>query len=402
MLRFFLRFHDRSFEGFDWCVVDSELPVEPLNWQKSVIADLKVLLAQHAVPAVLIIPQQLVYLTEYELPEKASRQVLAAIEYQIEDQLAQDTELLHCALGEEADNKIPVAVVEQSIMEDCQSIIGEYGIRVSKIIPELFICPWFDGIGEVNLIESETGLILRYGRYQGLQCQPQLLESMLDLINRQVSITQLNCFLNDETTIETLKTGQYQTSARPLNATSLDLDNLTSINLQQRQFQPSSNWLKTLDMWKSVAALIVLTLGLAGFNRMLALDDMEKELEAIKTSQYELIRDYVGPQVTTSSNLKSEFIKLLQTGNSEQQQADFLSLLLDFSQARATFESIQIVKISYQQKRLSVDISSQKLNDVESLHAALNAKGLNTKLERLNIKPELVSGQFVLEASSNG
>ena len=49
-----------------------------------------------------------------------------------------------------------------------------------------------------------------------------------------------------------------------------------------------------------------------------------------------------------------------------------------------------------------MDISSQKLNDVEALHAALNAKGLSAKLEKLNIKPELISGQFILEAGNNG
>lgn len=402
MTRLFLRFHDDTFDGFDWTVVDTEAPVTHLSWRKSNESELKTVLSQNSMPTVVVIPQQNVYLTEFKLPEKASRQILASIEYQIEDQLAQDTELQHYALGVQRDNKVPIAVVEQEVMQSCQALIDKYGIRVVQIIPELFLCPWLNTEGEVSLIKSESGVILRYGEYLGLVCKLDVLDSMLDLVNRQIPITQLNCFLDDESSIETLNISKYESNAKPLNTTSLNLEKTGTINLQQRQFQASSNWLKLLDVWKSVAAIIVIALVLTGFNRVIALQDMEAELDAIKDSQYALVKEFVGPRVSKSSNLKKELIKLLQENNEGQGQADFLSLLLDFSQARTAFESIQIVKINYQKQRLSVDISSQKLNDVEALHAALNAKGLSTKLEKLNIKPELISGQFILEAVNNG
>ena len=105
MSRLFLRFHDDSFEGFDWCVVDSEAAVSPLSWRVSNESEIKAVLSQNAMPTVIVIPQQSVYFTEFELPEKASRQILASIEFQIEDQLAQDTELQHYALGEQRSNK---------------------------------------------------------------------------------------------------------------------------------------------------------------------------------------------------------------------------------------------------------------------------------------------------------
>ena len=239
MSRLFLRFHDDSFDGFDWCIVDIEAPVEHLRWQQSAESGLKALLSQYAMPTVLIIPQQSTYLTEFELPEKASRQVLASIEFQIEDQLAQDTELQHYALGEQRDNKVPIVVVQQAVMQSCQSLIHKYGIRAVQIIPELFFCPWFDGEGDVSLIECQNGVILRYGEYQGLQCKLEVLNSMLDLVNRQTPISQVNCFLDDELTIDALNISKYETSAKPLNTTSLDLEKISTINLQQRQFQVS-------------------------------------------------------------------------------------------------------------------------------------------------------------------
>jgi len=402
MSRLFLRFHDDSFDGFDWCTVDSEAAVTHLSWQNSNESELKTLLSQQAMPTVVVIPQQLIYLTEFQLPEKASRQVLASIEYQIEDQLAEDTELQHYALGEQRDNKVPIVVVENAVMQSCQSLIGKYGIRVVQIIPELFICPWLDGEGDVSLIECQQGVILRYGEYQGLVCQLEVLNSMLDLVNRQTPIAQINCFLDDELAIDALNISQYESHYKPLNTTSLNLEKITTINLQQRQFQASSHWLKMLAVWKSVVALILIAFVITGFNRVVALQDMEADLNAIRASQYALVKPFVGPQVTKSSNLKKELIKLLQGSNDAQKEADFLSLLLDFSQARTAFESIRIIKINYQKQRLSVDFSSQKLDDVEAFQAAINAKGLSVKLEKLNIKPELISGQFILEAGNHG
>ena len=95
-------------------------------------------------------------------------------------------------------------------------------------------------------------------------------------------------------------------------------------------------------------------------------------------------------------------IKLLQNSSSSDQEVDFLQLLLEFSRARESHRSIEIIKIGYQQDRLSIDISSKQLNVVESLHAALNARGLNVDLDRLSIKPDQVSGQFVVRGSSDG
>ena len=402
MSRLILRFLDEKFDEFEWTIVDADAAAVDISWQQSSESELGWLLSQHPFPVVLIVPQEYVYLTDFEIPEKASRQVLASIEYQIEDQLAQDTEALHFAIGRQAGNKIPVLVVERVIMSACQALQQKYALRVVQILPEMFLCPWPDQAGEVGLLPSKSGLILRYGEYQCVKCQPAVLGSFLDLINRYTRIVQINCYIEDESIVEALDVGSFPCSIKPAKTSALNFDSNRVINLQQRQFQASSNWVKLLQVWKGVAIAATILLAITVFNRVAALQDMEDQLQSINTSQYDLIKDYVGSQVSIDSNLKKEMIKLLQLNNSPQQSLDFLHLLLEFSQARAAFLSIEIVKIGYQQDRLSIDINSKQLNDVEALHAALNARGLATNLERLNIKPELVSGQFVIQGSNNG
>lgn len=401
MSRLLLRFHDATLDSFDWVVSDESGSIGS-GWQQSSQSALSALLSKHALPVVFVIPQQHVYLTEFQVPEKASRLILSSIEYQIEDQLAQDTELQHYATGKDSENKVPIIVVEQSIMKDCRSLQEKYGVRVIQIIPEIFLCPWQGKTGEVNLIENHPGFLLRYGAYHGIKIQQQLLGSVLGLINREQTIESVNYYLTDEVAFEEFKIDSYPANYYPASDLTIDVNNADIISLQQRQFQSSSQWLKLFQVWKSVTVLIFLLLSLGIYSRVLALQDMESELAAVKASQYELVKEYLGPKITAADNLKKEVIKILQQNGEAMEQSGFLDLLLIFSQSRSVFPSIEVVKIGYQQQRLSVDFNSKKLDEVEALQAALNATGLTISLERLNIKPDFISGQFVVEGSQDG
>ena len=62
----------------------------------------------------------------------------------------------------------------------------------------------------------------------------------------------------------------------------------------------------------------------------------------------------------------------------------------------------QITRIHFQKKRLSIDISSRRLKDIEALHLQLAAREISAKLENLNIKPERISARLVLRGDQNG
>lgn len=399
MTRLFLRFHDESFDSFDWAEVDNDREEAEFSWQQSVVTELPQLISGHSHPVILFVPQQLVFYTEFEVPEKATRQVLASIEYQIEDRLARDSESQHFAQGRLSANRVPVFVVAQSVMQMVQGLQQTYSLRIQQVLPEMYLCP-VPAEGRVTMIGSQSGVVLRFSGNQSFKCQPEVLTSVIDMIAREATIEQLDCYLDEAMLPEALAKGKYPLSYKSLQVSDIDLGN--AINLQQRQFQASSSWLKIYQAWKAVAVAAMVLLSLEVINRVSDLDAMEQQLASIKNRQYELIKDYTGPAVTADSNLKTEMIKLLQNSSSSDQQVDFLQLLLEFSRARQAFNSIDIVRIGYQQDRLSVDISSTQLNDVESLHAALKARGFNVDLDRLNIKPELVSGQFIVGGAGSG
>lgn len=394
-----IRFDDASLNQFSWIIEGSGDSDEAVAWHRGSAQDLGALSENHA-STVLIIPQQCVYLTQFDIPPNSARQVLSSIEYQIEDQLAQDVERQHVAIGNQSRNPIAIAVVEKAIMERCQELQQAHSLNVSMIIPEVFLCPWTSQAGEVSLIESDNGLVLRYGDYQGLKCRVEMLETVLKQITQEQEINNVVYYIQNKTSYETLQLTQYPSQHRILKMDQLKFNRSKSIDLQQRQFQQSSAWLGLLKTWRWLFALLALMLAVSGYNKALALQALETELAQIKTVQFELIKRYLPPNIDESSNLKKALITVLRQNQSSRQEIDFLGLLGTFTQAKAGFPAITVDKLGYQKGRLSIDVKTAQLSEIEALLEAIESTEQAVKLENLDIKPDTTSGRFVLTGSS--
>ena len=116
MPRLLIQFTDDELVDFRWATFDEVTDSGVLNWQQAAAHELPEVAVQNPHPLIIVIPQQCVYLTQVELPERAGRQLLSAIEYQIEDQLACDIETQHFAIGDSNENPVSIAVVDRSIL----------------------------------------------------------------------------------------------------------------------------------------------------------------------------------------------------------------------------------------------------------------------------------------------
>jgi type II secretory pathway component PulL len=366
-----VRFHDASLDHFSWIIEGVQAEDSAANWRVGSAQELGTL-SQNRGSVVFIIPQQCVYLTQFEIPANASRQVLSSIEYQIEDQLAQDVERQHVALGDQSSNPVAVAVVEEAIMERALELQKTNGLSLSRIVPEMFLCPWSGQAGEVIVIESHDGLILRYGDYKGLKCRVEMLESVLNQITQEQEISHIVYYLQNRDRYENVQITRYPSEHRVLDLDQLKIDRAVSIDLQQRRFQVSSVWLGLFKVWRWI----------------------------IKVTQYELIKRYLPSDVDESANLKKVLITVLRQNQSSQRDIDFLGLLSAFTQAKVEFPTIAVNKIGYQKDRLSIDVKTGRLSEIEALYQAIETAGQAVELENLDIKPEATSGRFVLTGKS--
>jgi len=391
-MRLLIQFTDDELADFRWANYDEVAGRAEIDWRSAVESELAAVASQNPYPAIIVIPQQCVYLAQVVLPEKAGRQVLSSIEYQVEDQLAQDIESQHFALGDTTENPVSIAVVARTIMDRCMALAQGHGLRLIQVIPELFLCPW-PGRG-VAMAAGHDGCLLRYGNYRGLKCHPQALPAMLDLIGQDIEMDQIRHYAGELEPTPELEA--YQLERQALDTVKPGFVDAPLIDLQQRGYQLASKWHDLARAWKWMALLLATLLVIGGYNKAVALQALERELSDIKLQQYELLEPYLPAGTASDANLKKlliERMKQLQAGRQEQ---GFLSLMLEFTRARAAYPGIELSRIGFQGRRLSFDINSKQLNDIEALLESVKKLGVNARLENLNIKPELSSGRLVL------
>ena len=398
MTRLLIQFASDELSDFRWAQIDEDEHSADIAWQAAGEDQLPAIAAQHPHPLIMILPQQCVYLARVEMPERAGRQLLSAIEFQVEDQLASDIENLHFAIGDSNENPVPVAVVERDIMARCIALAQGHGLRLVRIVPELFLVPW-TGSGVV-MMAGYDGYLLRYGPYQGQKCSAQALPAILALVRREAAFDSVTCFTRD---IEQApEVDGFTLEQRSLSEVRAGLFSAPLIDLQQRDFQMSSAWRGLARAWKWVGLLLAALLVIGGYNKAMALQSMERELAAIKQQQYELLKPHLPADVGPNDNLKKALIDRLQQLQSNRAEQGFLALLLEFTRARAQHPEVALARIGYQGKQLIFDISSAQLNQIEALLETVKKNGVNASLASLNIKPELSSGRLILQGGDDG
>ena len=396
MARLLVQFTSDELADFRWASIDESAQNADIEWQQGSEEDLGSIASKHRYPTVIILPQQCVYLTSVELPEKGGRQLLSAIEYQVEDQLAQDIETQHFALGDTAQNPISIAVVDRSIMSRCIALAQGHGLRLVQVLPELFLCPW-QGSGIV-LMAGHDGWLLRYGDYRGLKCNAQALPAMLELIKREVDSNEIVFYANGDEATPELE--GFSIDRRELAGERPGFIDAPLIDLQQRDYQLTSAWQGLGKAWKWIGLLLAALLLVGGYNRAVALQELEQELADIRQQQYELLKP-VMPEISADDNLKRALIGRLKLLQSDQREQGFLQLMLDFTRARAGFPDVKITRVGYQDEQLAFDINSTKLNSIEALLEAVKKLGINAELVSLSIKPEFSSGRLVMHGRDN-
>lgn len=139
----------------------------------------------------LVVPADGVLLAETRVPGggNVQRAQLAA-KYALEEQLADDVEDLHFALGARRDGDLwPVAVIDREAMVALGERCAAAGLRPQAVVPETLALPLFDpdvppGTVWTMLCDADEALV-RLGDHAGFVCDADMAGAMLDGANRE-------------------------------------------------------------------------------------------------------------------------------------------------------------------------------------------------------------------------
>ena len=389
-----IRFLDAGLQDFQFATGSESDLVEQLNWQSGQVDSLKDICGNQ--PVILLLPQELVLNTAIELPEKASRQLLSAIEYQVEDRLAQDVEDQHVARVDDGQSPLAVAIVTRQIMDRCLFLANVSGIRLRSILSEAELCPFESGV--IRVEESGGRLLLRTGNHSVLKTEVESLAAVLNLASRDTQFRVLKV----SPTLGSLNLPEgWQQETGPSVLSVSDLQGKSVINLLQRDYRLSSPVQSIYRHWRWAALFLLGFALLFAYNTSVSLKNLESEVAALKQQQYQLARPYLAADVTADDNLKTLLIREMSRQQTQTVDEGFLSALLDFSKARSEFGQISVNRITFQRDTLRIDLLAGQLNLMEDLLQTVRRSASDASLDDLSVKPGEVSATLVIPGGSD-
>ncbi len=331
---------------------------------------------------VVLVPGSEVLLLEVQVPGRNRQRVLRAAPYVLEEQLAEDVEQLHFALGAAGgDSRYPVAVVERKRMDDWQALLQEQGISATQLVPETLAVPT-DG-GWSLLVDGSTVLV-RSGEYSGFAADGENLAELFALLRvKEQAPESARVYGSLVLDLEGVDLDLVEDPAQPLELLARGYVQGPVIDLLQGAYSRREEWGRLLRPWKASAALLLAGLILAGvstgvnYQRLTGQkEQLTADIKALYRQTFPNARRIVNPRAQMEQQLKKLQRK------SGVGSTDFLAMLAETANVIRASKGITVRGASYRDGRLDLDLLADNLQVLDKLKQDLISGGqLNAEIQ---------------------
>ena len=330
---------------------------------------------------VVLVPGKDCLLTQVDIPGRSSRaKLLRAVPYALEEQLSDEVEHLHFAIGTSMDGgQWPVVVISKAYMDSLMADVTEAGLDVQQVIPEILAIPYAGNETSV-LVENDIALV-RTGSVAGYAVDSDNLGMLLALqeVDEDEQLPALHLYVRqDNLQPDTAGfVGETRVEPYPGDPLSVFADGLdaSAINLLQGAYSRAGDWARALRPWRATAALLLagvlvsnIVIGINYYRLSQQSDQLKVQIEEVFRKALPATKRIVNPRVQIQQQLDS-----LQ--RSAGAGGGFLSLL---SQAGFVLKGTQGVEIggaSFRAGRLDMDLTVANLQLLDQLKQALMQSG---------------------------
>ncbi|MDB5968070.1 MAG: gspL [Hydrocarboniphaga sp.] len=317
-----------------------------------------------------IVPGSDVRLASVTVPARQPAKVLAAAPYQLEDQLADDVDTLHFALGtRQADGSWPVAVVSRALMAAWMAPFRERGLNPEGLYPESLALPWDSEAARWSALIEAGQVIVRSGPYSGFCCAPEDLVTYLQLADpEKTRALRLLILANaglDYSRIEwPLELLPGYGSA--LEAYSRHLQPALSINLLQGSYSLSQDYERHWKPWRAAAALagICLLLGAAIYG--VQTSQLSREIAAQDQANIGRFQELF-PAETRIVDLSAQVDQQIRALKGSGKTGGVFMLMETLSQALGANQGLKLQSLQYREGALYLAMRATDLQVVERL-----------------------------------
>lgn len=352
----------------------------------------------------IIVPSEWVTLLTATVPGSSAR-ATKAIPFALEDDLSQDVEDLHFAIGDkQANDNYPVAVISHELMRKIQARLNEVSLRPTQIRPEQLCLPRFQESenGWTGLL-ANNGLIVRLDDFNGFAVESENTKLLMDSCLEEAIDTPpagmvVFCqagetwdYDNDSLNIEERECEDV------VSLLARGIHNSAGINLLQGNYSFKQQFSRAWKPWRPAMVLVAALLIAFGASKFLEQQKLSKqvsaqkvEMESILKRTFPNIRRIVDPRKQMASEMK----KL----NGDGGNSGFVSVVSSLNKAISAAGNTQLNSISYKSGRMDLDLETDKLSTLDSLKTTLEGEGrFKMKIESANQSKGRIRGRIRVE-----
>lgn len=343
--------------------------------------------SEHDEIAVLV-PAQKSLLTEVAFAAQERKMLRKTLPYSLEDELVDDVDTLHFALGQAGEKRVPVAVINRDELKHLLDSVESGGAEVKVAIAELQALPLKDGHWTV-VIDADRWLV-RAGFAEGFAMEPTAAPMAIRLLLNDAATrpVQLDIYCDEQyqaTVLDQLPeplrevVAFHEADYWSAVVEACRAENFAPINLLQGDFVRRLPWLKWWQQWKKVAVLAAVALTVHVIAALLQWHSLQQENVALRSEIEAVYRAVVprGAIVDPERQLRRK------VGQSQGVQGEgFVSMLSKIGEAVAAVSDVQLQNINYteQQSEVRLTLTLPSFNDVEKLRMNIEKKGLKAEL----------------------
>lgn len=393
-------------QAFNWVLQDASGDTQARGTGDFQI-DIEQTLAQNALENVLLIgliPGDEALFCVADIPAKQSRYIQQALPFAVEEQIAQDIDTVHLALGRHTDEGYRVAAIDEERMERWVGLFSDWEhARLDAIYPDASLLPVTEGgwsvclDGEIALMVSDRGEWLsmhsaNLGMFAHTLAVPPSEEVVAEVPVTLYATEQE--FDAQPTIVSDLKSpGRLTVRRETLELMPLELlahahhHHLSQpINLCQSRFSNRAKTESPLKPWKPLIAVaavwfgiqVALEVGMGFYYERKATDLQERAMAIYREA-------FPGDRRTHAGNVRRVIQGQLRVAGSEGPDLGFITLMKYTGQEYSELPSGQSVtfnSVNFSRSRgeLVVDVRADSYDRLSALRNGLANQGLEAEI----------------------
>jgi len=355
----------------------------------------------------LVLPADDVTLAQTVVPGGSLARAQQAVPFALEEQVADDVDSLHFALGaKNRDDEYPVAVIGRDVMDKVTQHAEEAGLRPTEIVPETLALPSLKAATPdmkvwSALLDGERAVV-RLGDYEGFATDhgmaSMMLESAASLNDENQAPTSLVVFSTSEGNTLTVPES-IELETRPcdhrLALYASGLANTPRVNLLQGSYNPKKKFDQTWKPWRwsmGLAACVCLVLFAGKFIDVQRLEKREAALDAQISEAFK--QALPNERMRRPRQQIQAALNRVGAVNSD----GFTHRLSQIAASLSTQPQTSLKTIGYRRGRFDLDLNTDAVPTLDALQSELAKRGsLGMTVQSANRENNNVRGRVRIE-----